>query len=107
MQQYEKRIREALEAGEFEDLLFAGRASGDLHALLAELDNERRENNLRKDLVASGNQLVKKLEADLDEVRGALQQALDEAIFPSKHISDVYERATAAITKASADSRHN
>lgn len=34
------------------------------------------------------------------ELLEALQQALEQAIFPSKHISNVYERALAAIAKA-------
>lgn len=41
MTNYKKRIREALEAGEAEDLLFADARTKDLRALLADMDEMR------------------------------------------------------------------
>ncbi len=46
------------------------------------------------------NEANARLIAAAPELLDALQQALEEAIFPSKQISNVYERAQAAIAKA-------
>jgi len=48
-------------------------------------------------IIAYHEATIKRLEKEIDALRAVLKQALDECVWPSMRVSDVYTKATAAM----------
>ena len=71
-----------------------------LRRLSAENEALRRERDEARRTVREAHEAGTRLTAQRDALLEALKQSLEEAIYPSKMLSDVYEKARAAIAKA-------
>ena len=73
------------------------KAAAELRFLHAENEELRRERDEARRTVREAHEAGTRLTAQRDALLEALKQSLEEAIYPSKMLSDVYEKARAAI----------